>query len=146
MCSWTYAEEGESGPHSLPVSQTPEVQRAGGPSLCSSSASMLHQHVRAQPSLQGWAPQIPFRKIYAGLIIGMYQERARYRVSPFLALLYLPYLMFHNWIHAIWTSCSCKYYRFTLDVEAVKSETLRPLVQFSEYVWQGRNKELVYWH
>lgn len=37
-----------------------------------------------------------------------------------------------------------RYCRFTLDVEAVKLETLRPPVQFIEYIWQDRNKELVH--
>jgi len=37
-----------------------------------------------------------------------------------------------------------RYCRFTLDVEAVYLDMLRPPVQFSEYVWQGRNTELVH--
>lgn len=35
--------------------------------------------------------------------------------------------------------------RLTLDVEAVKLEMLRLPVQFSEYLWQDRNKELLHW-
>lgn len=37
-----------------------------------------------------------------------------------------------------------RYCRFTLDVEAVKLEMLRPPVQFTEYILQDRNKELVH--
>lgn len=81
MSFWTYTEEGEKG-----------------------TVAHLSQQAKPQRCRQQEHPT----PLYVSLIIVMCQERAQHRPSSFLALLYSQYLMFHNWLHAICTSCSYK--------------------------------------